>query len=196
MARIDIQTDTFTPGWTLSSDSPAALAAIPDALMQVLDLRGDALAAWALHPDEQDLTAETAYREERGELGYGPVVEVRELPRPRRHNVVWIDRYHLLVASAPAGVASRLLGLYVGSRGRLVLALHHPSVSGMVRQLFDAMPDDNAAAWDDVQLVSQSRLVLRYDPATPDAVQLRAPQPMAMPVQQALSRIAQSAAGW
>mgnify|MGYP001450466077 CR=1 FL=1 len=124
MAQLNVETDPFHAGrWTLRSANPSVLAAIPDALVQVLDLGGEALAAWALHPDEQQGIRDAAYHDELREIGHGPIVEVRELVRPWQPNVVWVDRYHLLVVAAQPTLGSRLLGLYVGSKGRIVVGV-------------------------------------------------------------------------
>ncbi len=197
MAQLLLETDPYQPGrWTLRSDNPSVLAAIPDALVQVLELGGEALAAWALHPDEQAGIRDAAYHDELREIGVGPIVEVRELVRPWQQNVVWVDRYHLLVAAASPTLGSRLLGLYVGSKGRIVLSVYHPSVAGIVHAALDGMPNENAREWDSQNHVANARFVLRYDPDQPGAVQLRCAQPMAMGVQDAVSRLQQMVAGW
>lgn len=197
MAQLHVESDPFHAGrWTLRSDHPSVLAAVPDALVQVLELGSDALAAWALHPDEQAGIRDAAYHDELRELGHGAAVEVVELVRPWQQHVVWVDRYHLVVRAAPPAAGSRLLGLYVGSKGRLVLSVHHPSVAGIVQQLVAAMPADGGAAWEAADHVGSARFVLRYSPDEPDAVQLRAPQPMAHGVQEALGRLAGMVAGW
>lgn len=197
MAQLIVENDIYQPGrWTLRSDNPSVLAAIPDALVQVLELDGEALGAWALHPDEQAGLRDAAYRDELGEIGVGPLVEVRELVRPWQPNVVWVDRYHLLVAAAQPTLGSRLLGLYVGSKGRIVLSVYHPSVSGIVHGEFDGMPNENGREWDRQQHVDNARFVLRYDAAQAGAVQLRCAQPMAMGVQEAILRLQQMVAGW
>lgn len=197
MAQLLLETDPFQPGrWTLRSDNPSVLAAVPDALVQVLELGADALAAWALHPDEQAGMRDAAYHDELHEIGIGPLVEVVELTRPWQQNVVWVDRYHLLVAAAPASIASRLLGLYVGSKGRMVLAVYHPSVAGIVQTKIASMPNDNARDWDTGDIVANVRFVLRYDPETPGALQLRCAQPMAHGIQDALGRLTMMVASW
>lgn len=197
MAQLIVETDQFQPGcWTLRSDNPSALAAVPDALVQVLDLGGDALGAWALHPDEQAGVRAAAYHDELREIGHGPIVEVRELARPWQQNVVWVDRYHLLVASAPPTVGSRLLGLYVGSKGRIVLTVYHPSVAGTVQGELDAMPNENGRDWDRMQHVANARFVLRYDAAQASAIDLRCAQPMAHAVHDAITRLQQMVASW
>jgi hypothetical protein len=197
MAQLLIQTDPIHPGrWALQSDNPSVLAAVPDALVQVLDLGGEVLGAWALHPDEQNGVRDAAYLDELRELGIQSVVEVRELVRPWQQNVVWVDRYHLLVAAAPPAVGSRLLGLYVGSKGRVVISLFHPSVAALVQAEYDAMPNENGRDWDRQQHVANARFAVRYDPEQPQVVQLRCAQPMAHAVQDALGRLAQTVAGW
>lgn len=197
MARLDIIADHFLPGrWTVRSDSPTALAATCDALVQSLQVEGEALAAWALHHDEQAGFAEQAYGEERRELGPRAEVRVVELPRPPRHNVVWTDRVHLVATSALPASGSRLLGLYVGSKGRLVLAVHHPSVTANVAARVGAMPGDGARDWDSGEFVSNCRFVVRYSQDEPDAIELRAPQPMAGAAAEALARLAAIVAPW
>lgn len=197
MAQLLIQTDPIQPGrWTLQSTHPSVLAAIPDALVQVLELGGEVLGAWALHPDEQNGVRDAAYHDELHELGIQSVAEVRELVRPWQQNVVWVDRYHLLVMSAPPVVGSRLLGLYVGSKGRIVISLFHPSVAALVQAELDAMPNENGRDWDRHHHVSNARFVLSYDPRQPGEVQVRCAQPMAHGVQDALGRLAQMVAGW
>ena len=89
MAQLQVESDPFLPGrWTLRSDHPGALAAIPDAIVQVLGLDADVLSAWAVHYDEQNEYAENAYANERRELGHGPVAEVISLPRSPQPHVV------------------------------------------------------------------------------------------------------------
>jgi hypothetical protein len=197
MAQLLIETDVYQPGrWAPRSDNPSVLAAVPDALVQVLDLGGESLVAWALHPDEQQGIRDAAYHDELRELGHGPLYQVVELARPWQPNVVWVDRYHLVVGAAPPAVGSRLLGLYVGSKGRMVLSVHHPSVTSLVQVEVSTMPNDTGRAWDRTEHVSNARFVLRYDPEAPDTLQLRAPQPMAHGVQEALGRLTQMVAGW
>lgn len=197
MAHLLIQTDPIHPGrWTLQSDNPSVLAAIPDALVQVLDLGDDVLGAWALHPDEQNGGRDAAYHDELHELGIQSVVEVRELARPWQQNVVWVDRYHLLVGAANPAVGSRLLGLYVGSKGRIVISMFHPSVTALVQSEYDTMPNENGRDWDRQQHIANARFALRYDPEQPNAVQMRCPQSMAHSVQGALGRLTQMVAGW
>jgi hypothetical protein len=197
MAQLLAETDPTQPGrWTLRSDHPSVLAAVPDALVQVLDLGGEVLGAWALHPDEQAGVRNAAYHDELRELGVQSVVEVRELVRPWQQNVVWVDRYHLLVGAAPTTVGSRLLGLYVGSKGRIVLSVFHPSVAAIVQGEYDSMPHETGHDWDRIEHVANARFVLRYDPSQPGALQLRCAQPMAHGIQDALGRLAQTVAGW
>jgi hypothetical protein len=199
MAQLIIEGDPWQPGhWTLRSDNPSVLAAVPDAVVQVLELgsSGDVLGAWALHPDEQAGIRDAAYHDELREIGIGPIVEVRELVRPWQQNVVWVDRYHLLVAGAQPQLGSRLLGLYVGSKGRIVLSVYHPSVAGIVQGELDGMPNENGRDWERDQHVANARFVLRYDPSSPGALEVRAPQSMAMGVQDALLRLQQMVAGW
>lgn len=197
MAQLLVETDPIQPGrWTVRSPSPAALAAVPDALVQVLELEQEALAAWALHPDEQAGVRDSAYHDELRELGSAALVDVVELVRPWQPNVVWVDRYHLVVGATQPTVASRLLGLYVGSKGRMVLVVHHPSVAAMVQQAVASMPNEGGREWDRADRVGNARFLVSYSPDDPGAVQVRAPQPMAMGIQDALGRLTQIVAGW
>lgn len=197
MAQLLVETDQFQPGrWTLRSNNPSVLAAVPDALVQVLELGGEVLAAWALHPDEQAGLRDAAYHDELRELGIQSVVEVRELVRPWQQNVVWVDRYHLLVAAAPPTVGSRLLGLYVGSKGRIVMSVYHPSVAGIVQAQIAELPNEGDRDWDRMEHVSNVRFAVRYDPSEPGCVQVRCGQPMAAGVQDAISRLSMTVAGW
>jgi hypothetical protein len=202
MAQLIVESDQFQPGrWTLRADHPSVLAAVPDAIVQVLDLGGEALTVAACHYDEQNEHAEDAYANERREIPHGPHVEVVALPRAPQPHVVWIDRQHLLVGSAPPALGSRLLGLYVGSNGSMTIAVSHPSVAA---QLYHALREDLARdeAWQQLDFVSQARFVVRYDAlskhgeAPTNVLHVRAPQPMAMQVQDALGRLQQMVAGW
>lgn len=197
MSHLILDSDPIHPGqWTLQSSNPAVLAAVPDAIVQVLDLKNEVLAAWALHPDEQAGIRDAAYHDELAELGPQALVEVRELSRPWQPNVVWVDRYHLLVGSAPASVGSRLLGLYVGSKGRIVLSVFHPSVAALIGSEYDTMPSNRAHDWDQPMHVDNARFVIRFDPENLTSLRLRCSQPMAMRVQDALLRLAQTVTAW
>lgn len=197
MAQLHLESDPFQPGrWLIRSSHPGALAAVPDAIVQVLQLEDEALAGWMLHPDEQAGIRDAAYHDELAEIGHGPLVEVMELARPWQQNVVWVDRYHLLVAAAPPRIATRLLGLYVGSKGQSVLAVHHPSVAALIQQEIAALPNEAGRTWERQEFVANSRFVVRSAPDLPQAVELRCPQPMAHGVQDALSRLSQMVAGW
>lgn len=202
MAQLSIESDPFLPGrWTLRADHPSALAAIPDALVQVLDLGGETLTVAACHYDEQQEHAEDAYANERQEIGFGPQVEVIALPRAPQPHVVWIDRQHLLVSSAQPPLGSRLLGLYVGSNGSMTLAVSHPSVAAQVSAALreDLGRDD---AWERLDFIALNRFVVRYGAlslhgeAPTNVVHVRAPQPMALGVQEALLRLQQTVATW
>ena len=207
MAELHIDSDPYVPGqWTLRSSTPAVLAAVPDAIVQVLGFEHDVLAVWALHHDEQTGARDELYREERRELGPTAQPRIVELARPWQARVVWVDRYHL-VASGPATAASRLLGLYVASNGRLVLAVHDPSVTAMVQQSMHALTSsaqvDHAHGistyghtWEDPARIALTRFTLRSDPDRNGTIRLRAPQPMAAGVQDALVRLRQTVAGW
>ncbi len=206
MAQLQVESDPFLPGrWTLRSDHPGVLAAIPDAIVQVLGLDGDVLSAWAVHYDEQNEYAENAYANERREIGYGPAVEVVSLPRAPQPHVVWIDRQHLVVGNAAPPLATRLLGLYAGSNGTITLAISDPSVAGQVHASLRSMVDggrDGEEGWTSDPFVGLTRFVVRYDAlskhgeAPTNAVHVRAPQPMALAVQGAIGQLQQMVAGW
>ncbi|MCW2956075.1 MAG: hypothetical protein JWO69_944 [Thermoleophilia bacterium] len=196
MAQLQVQTDMLVPGsWTVRSDHPGALAGVSDAIVQSLGLSGEALGAWALHYDEQDMHAEDAYARERHELGMHANVQVVALPTPARAHTVYVDRLHLLAVAAPPDAGSRLAGLYVGTAGDLVLSVHHPSVTMNVGGVLSQLPHDRSLQ-DGQRLVGDSRFVLHFHRDDPTAVQVRAPQPMALPVQDALGRLAGLVAGW
>ena len=197
MAQLTVESDMFQPGhWTLRSDHPSALAAVPDAVVQTMGLQGEALGAWALHYDEQDLHAEDAYARERQELGMHAQAQVVALPTAARAHVVYIDRLHLVAWAAPAGAGSRLAGLYVGTAGDLVLCVHHPSVTAQVAQELTRLPQGGRELRDGSSLVPNSRFVVSFDREQPDSVRVRAPQPMALAVQDALGRLRDLVAGW
>lgn len=206
MAHLVIESDPLAPGrWTVQSSHPGALAAVPDAIVQVTDGGADVLSARAVHYDEQGEFAENAYANERRELGHGPVAEVISLPRAPEPNKVWIDRQHLLVGAAPPKLATRLLGLYVGSNGSITLAVSDPSVAAQVHATLRAQveaPPDAVASWDADVFVSLNRFVVRYGALSlhgekrTDVLQVRAPQQMAMNVQNALLQLQQLVAGW
>jgi hypothetical protein len=197
MAELIVQTDLFTPGhWTLQSANLSALAATSDALVQALGLHSDALSVWGRHYDEQNERAEDAYINERQIIGPSARVDVIALPREPRPNFVWIDRLHVVAGAASPSVGSQLLGLYVGSNGRMVQAIHHPSVGPVVHHALLAMPDSAGRDWNTAALVDQCRAVLSYDGEQPGALQVRAPQQMAQPVNDALIRLQQLVAGW
>lgn len=206
MAQLVVEADPFLPGrWTLRSDHPSALAAIPDAIVQVTGGGADVLSARAVHYDEQNEHAEDAYANERAELGYGPVAEVVSLPRSPQPHTVWIDRHHLVVGAAPPALASRLLGLYVGSNGTITLAVSDPSVAAQVHATLHAQvtaPRDTVPGWDSDAFVASCRFVVRYDAlslhgeAPTNVVQVRAPQPLALTVQGALTQLQQLVAAW
>lgn len=206
MATLTTEADPIFPGrWTIRSDHPSALAAIPDAIIQVLGLGSDVLSAWAVHYDEQSEHAENAYANERREVGYGPTAEIIALPRAPQPHVVWIDRQHLLVGAAPAALATRLLGLYVGSNGTITLTISDPSVGGQVHATLRSMIEGGRAAadaWSSDAFVALTRVVVRYDALSlhgespTNVVHVRAPQPMALAVQGALGQLAGMVAGW
>ena len=204
MAQLLVQPNMLVPGaWTVSSDHPAALAGVSDAIVQTLGLEGESLGAWCLHYDEQDLHAEDAYARERGELGVYAQSQVVVLPSPHSAHTIYLDRLHLVTSSAPPQAGSRLAGLYVGTPGRepraggdLVLSVHHPSVASHMGGLLARLPHGGASLRDGHELVPDSRFVLTYDRREQSSVLVRAPQPMALAVQDALGRLAMLVAGW
>jgi hypothetical protein len=204
MAQLHVEPNMLVAGtWTVSSDHPGALAGISDAIVQTLGLQGEALGAWCLHYDEQDLHAEDAYARERGELGMYAQSQVVVLPSPHSAHTIYLDRLHLITIAAPPQAGSRLAGLYVGSPGRepraggdLVLSVHHPSVTTHVGGLLGRLPYGGASLRDGHELVPDSRFVLTYDRREPTSVLVRSPQPMALAVQDALGRLATLVAGW
>ena len=192
MAQLSVQPDPLVPGrWTLRSTSPAALAAVPDVLVRSLGLEHDTLGAWALHPDEQDGMRDAAYRDELGMLGQLAHARVHELPRPWQQNVVWVDRYHLLVHAADARLAGKLLGWYVGSKGELLLAVFDPSVAAMVQHSIDQIPDTHPSQRDQLvqQLLQHSRFLAWFRPEEQGELILRTPTPMAQRVHDALAEV-------
>lgn len=204
MAQLAIETDLFTPGtWRVRSDSPAALAATCDALVQGLGLEGEVLAAWALHYDEQGERVEDAYVNERTELGHTANAQVVVLPRPVRGWTVWLDRIHLVVSGARPATGTRLLGLYVSelraeprSGGDLVVSVHHPSVAAQVAAQVAELPDSAPEARAGHSLVANSRFVVSVDRHQPGSVLVLAPQPMALAVQDSLTRLQGLVAPW
>lgn len=206
MAQLVLDSDPLSPGrWTVQSSHPGALAGVPDAIVQVTNGGADVLSARSVHYDEQGEYAENAYSNERRELGHGPVAEVIALPRAPDPHTVWIDRQHLVVGAAPPQLATRLLGLYVGSNGSITLAVSDPSVAAQVHATLRAQveaPADTVASWDSDSFVSLNRFVVRYDALSlhgekrTDVLHVRAPQQMAMQVQNALLQLQQLVAGW
>ena len=206
MAQLVVESDQFQPGrWTITCAHPGALAAVPEAIVQVTNGGADVLSARAVHYDEQGDHAEDAYANERRELGIGPLVDVLALPRAPQPNKVWIDRQHLLVGAASPQLATRLLGLYTGSNGPITLAVSDPSVAAQLHATLRAQveaPAGTVATWDSEPFVAMTRFVVRYDAlslhgeARTDQLQVRAPQPMALAVQGALGQLQQVVATW
>lgn len=204
MAGFVIQPDVLLPGsWIVQSDHPGALAAVCDAVVQTLALEGEALGLWALHYDEQDLHAEHAYARERSELGLHAQSQVVVLPTPYRGHTIFLNRLQLVAVAAPPAAGSRIAGLYVGSQGRdprsggdLLLSVHHPSVSHQVGAALARIPHGGPALQDGHELVADSRFVLHYDRQDDTVVRVRAPQAMALPVQESLMRLATLVATW
>lgn len=197
MATLNWSQDSSRPGvWLVQANHPTALAAIPDALLQVLDLPHDQLAAWALHQSEQVGGRADAYGDERRELGPTALVNVVELLRPRQQNTVWIDRYHLVVASAPAAAASRLLGLYAGSTGSLLLYVCAPASPTTIPAFIAQAPHTGGIGWDDPILASQARFAVRYTERAPHQLQLVVAPVFAQQAQEALQKLAAIANQW
>lgn len=197
MASLEITPELTQPGrWHVASDTPAAVAAVPDAVVQVLGFTTDVSACWALHASEQDGARDQAYVHERQELGPAATVEVLELLRPRQPNVVWVDRFHLLALGAPAAAASRLLGLYVDGEGQLVTYLYQPVSTPAVSEFISQAPHSGGSGWDDPSLVAQCRLVVRADKGRPNQVTLLTPHVLAQQVGQALQQLAAHVAHW
>ncbi|MBC7644600.1 MAG: hypothetical protein H7123_05685 [Thermoleophilia bacterium] len=207
MAQITF-TSNATPtlsGWSISSHSPAVLAAIPDAIVQRLGVAHDTLTLWACHPSEQDGLREAAYQDERTELGIYAQCEVIELARPHRPNTVWLDRFHLVATSAPASIASRVAGLYVGGDGspvghpghnRLALWLHDPSVTMQLVDHARSMPLANGAGWDLDAVALSCRCSLLVDARRPGVVELRCPPMFAPAIGETLLQLSQLVASW
>lgn len=198
MARLEVIADaaSVVGGLVVRSEHPAALAAVPDALVQVLGLEQDVGSCWALHPSEQDGLRTAAYGEDRAELGMGAHVDVLELTRPRQRNVVWIDRYHLVGSFQPVAVASRLLGLYAGGPGSLLLYVHHPTVTATFQHVVGQAPYDGGATWDAATIVEQSRFAVRYDGRFPQQLRLTCNSTLRSHVAQALHALAGTVAPW
>jgi len=180
----------------LASPSLAALAAVPDGLAQLLGYAGDTATCWAWHYSEQDVPAARAYERERGELGPYGVAQILELPRPRQDHVIWTDRHHLLARSPAAGTLTRLLGLYVGDKGRFVGAVHDVSVSQPVGERMAGLAQNAGADWDEHILVDQCRFVVRYDHSAPDRIAVTCPALFRPQTQAAFPRLAEAVAGW
>jgi hypothetical protein len=204
MAQLQIEPDLLAPGrWTVRSDHPSALAAVSDAIVQSLGLQEDALGVWALHYDEQDLHAEDAYARERGELGFQANSQVVVLPTPHAHNVVYLDRLHLVAVSGSPAAGSRVAGLYVDTvrrdqqrgGGDVLLVVHEPAATPQIAAQLGQLPHDRSLR-EGHQLVANSRFVLRVDREQPLTVRVAAPQPLALPVQDALGRLRDLVAGW
>lgn len=196
MAELNWEQSYSIPGhWTLRSNHPAALAAVPDALVQYGGLAADRLSCWALHPNEQTGGRFDAYLEERQELGPGAVVDVAETLRPRQQNVVWVDRHHLLATAAPAQAASRLLGLYVASKGSLVVYVHDPATSAPLATFLNSIPISGGNNWSDAHLVSNCRFVVQYKGPTLQ-LQLVASPTFALTAGQALNQLRDVVAPW
>lgn len=198
MASLHVQPDprSFSGGWVVSSDHPAAVAAVPDSIVQLLNLSSDAASIWSLHPSEQTGSRLDAYPHERQELGPMSAFEVVELLRPRQPNVVWVDRYHLVAHAPSATVVSRLLGLYAGSQGRVVAYVHHPSVAGVFRDAVARCPHDDGRDWDVNGIVEQSRFAIQYESQFPAQVRLACATPFRQQTAQALAQLAQTVASW
>jgi hypothetical protein len=197
MAQLTYTQDyTQQSTWLVRSDHPGALAAVPDAIVQTLGLGNDHLTCWALHPTEQDGYRHDAYLDERGELGLGAAVDVVEVLRPRQQNVVWVDRYHLIATNAPAATATRVLGLYTGGKGSVLLYVHDPSVGGTFAQYVTNVPHAGHIGWNAPHMAAQSRFGVYATDRAPMQIELVCAPAFAPQVQQALQQLAALTASW
>lgn len=183
--------DPVRPGVLVVHGSPAALTTVPLRLARAIGEPSDLFAVHALHPSEQDVPSHLAYQEERSELGtapppLGPTVEVVELARPYQQNVVWIDRFHLLVMGAQLDRMDRLLGLYVTSEGQIRIFCHHPSVAFPVHERLRMLLGELADRQPPDDLLAMTRFTVWYDPRARDVVRLWVPSMYAAAVGPAL----------
>lgn len=203
MATLTMHPDSAVTlaGWTIVSEHPGALAAIPDAIVQHLGFPYDVVTLWARHPSEQDGSRDAAYLQEQQEIGPASSIEVVELTRPHQRNVVWTDRYHLIAAGARATAASRIAGMYAGERhtnfgSHLVTWIHDPSVTTLVADQAYRMPAANGGGWDFDQVVLSCRFALNFDARYPTAVTLRCPPLLAPQIAAALTELATLVSSW
>ena len=198
MATLLWHPDPRSPAGAIAvqSDNPAALAAVPDAIVQTLQLTTDSVSVWALHPSEQTGIANAAYQHERSELGSAASVAVRELARPHQRNVVWIDRYHLLARSTDPAVVSRLTGLYVGTQGHLVAYVHDASVNSTFDRIVDNLPNTSWHGWDEPNQIAQCRFAVLYNPAASNAIFVAPAHSFRPQVDTALRQLANVVAHW
>jgi hypothetical protein len=182
-------------GWSITSESPAALAAIPDSIVQLQGLAADSMTVWATHPSEQDGLRSSAYTTEISELGPECRVDVVELVRPRQERVVWIDRYQLVAGGSRAERASRIAGLYAGSAGTCAIWVHHPSVSAGIESHAAGVARTVGDGWADEQITLQCRFVALVS-GSRSTVEVRCPPASAPAVLQALDQLGRVVAHW
>ncbi len=170
-----LQHDPLGPGaGVLTASSPAELCDAVRRIVPVIAAPGDAMAVWALHPSEQDVAPEQAYAEDRALVG-GADVRIHELARPRQHNVIWVDRYHLLVRGADPSAAWQLMGLYVASAGECIVAIHHPSVAFAVSDLVERLPGLHRTERFADAAFQQVRCAFYWNPSEPGQLAVAAP---------------------
>lgn len=195
MADLLISSDLWTPGvWQLECADPRVLAAVCDAVIDHAHLGDVRIGMWGRHYDEQSESIEDAYAHERSIAGGHARVEVIALAREPRPHHVWIDRLQLAIDGALPGAATQLLGLYVGSRGSLVMSIHAAHVQ--VFEQLHVIAAANGAGWDDGTLGAQSLVLVAYDETRPATLVVRTGAAMAQAVNEALMRLQQHVRPW
>lgn len=173
----------------------AALAGVPDALSHVLCQPGDSLAIHALHYNEQDLSISSAYTDERELLGAAPH-QVIEVTRPRRQNVVYIDRFHLIASGASPHIGGQLLGLYVGGRGTITIYALPPQLAGTGAAVVTELPNSNGSRWAEGGFAGAARFTVHYTKDDPYKVSAYAPIPFLQSAAAALDELSRQAEHW
>lgn len=173
---LHVQTDLLVPGvLTVSSPTAQALTTGLQRILESLQNTDAVLSVYALHPSEQDGTAQAAYANERLVTGpSGVVAGIVELPRPREKGVVWIDRYHLLVSGIPLRFGAQLFGLYVGSQGRMIAYVHSPEMLHPFAQQLRLLAE-HPRRWEEPFVAGACLLAVRYDDDQRDALDMRMP---------------------
>lgn len=183
---------TNDPRWPgaliISSQNPVELAQVPDIMLGALGQPGDVVAGWSLHPSEQDADRTSAYHEELAILGPHALSDVIELQRPRKKNVVWIDRYHLVFAGAPAQMGGPMMGLYVQTKGRLRLFVYPPSSANAVIQTVQSTPNQPSQSWNEPASDPMARYAISWLPRNNATVAVTVPPNMVPHVIQALQQ--------